>query len=80
MYIISFFFFFIEAASRISMNVLNVKDLNFLFPYFVAGEFLLLVILFIRKLALPQYLYVPMIMLAAFFLLDTGMVANEVKK
>ncbi|WP_294307761.1 hypothetical protein [uncultured Chryseobacterium sp.] len=62
------------------MNVLNVKDLNFLFPYFVAGEFLLLVILFIRKLALPQYLYVPMIMLAAFFLLDTGMVANEVKK
>ncbi|WP_294222825.1 hypothetical protein [uncultured Chryseobacterium sp.] len=74
------FLFFIEAASRISMNVLNVKDLNFLFPYFVAGEFLLLVILFIRKLALPQYLYVPMIMLATFFLLDTGMVANEVKK
>jgi hypothetical protein len=74
------FLFLIEATARISLDYFKVNDLNFLFPYFVSGEFLLLGILFIRKLTLPWYWYIPVALLAGFFLLDTGIIANEVKK
>jgi hypothetical protein len=74
------FLFLIEATGRIAINFFNAKDLNFLFPYYVAGDFLILGILFIRKLTLPKYWYIPVVMLAGFFLLDTGIITNEVKK
>ena len=57
-----------------------MKDLGFLFPYYVAGDFLLLGILFIRKLGLSRIWYIPVALLAGFFLLDMGIIPNEVKK
>ncbi|GAA5086941.1 hypothetical protein GCM10023210_09340 [Chryseobacterium ginsengisoli] len=74
------FLFLIEATGRISINLFNAKDLNFLFPYYVSGDFLILGILFIRKLALRWYWYIPVVILAGFFLLDTGIIGNEIKK
>ncbi len=74
------FLFLIEAIGRVSISYFHVKDLNFLFPYYVAGEFLMLGILFIRKLTLPWFWYIPVMILAGYFLLDTGTIANEVKK
>jgi len=74
------FLFLIEAAGRVSISLFHVKGLDFLFPYYVAGEFLILGILFVKKLALPWYCYIPVGLLALFFLLDTEMVTNEVKK
>lgn len=74
------FLFLIEAAGRIAVNFFNVKDLSFLFPYYVAGDFLILGHLFIRKLTLHKYWYIPVAILACFFFLDTGIITNEVKK
>jgi hypothetical protein len=74
------FLFLIEATGRVSINFFNVKDLNFLFPYYVSGDFLILGILFIRKLALRWYWYIPVVLLAGFFLLDTEIINNEIKK
>ncbi|BEV04264.1 hypothetical protein [Chryseobacterium gambrini] len=70
----------IEAIGRVSISFFHVKDLNFLFPYYVAGEFLILGILFVKKLALPWYCYIPVGLLALCFWLDFGIVTNEVKK
>lgn len=74
------FLFLIEAIGRVSISFFHVKDLNFLFPYYVAGEFLILGILFVKKLVLPWYWYIPVALLAGCFALDTGIVTNEVKK
>ncbi len=74
------FLFLIEAAAKISIKLFHVKDLGFLFPYYVAGDFLLLGILFIRKLGLSRIWYIPVALLAGFFLLDVGIIPNEVKK
>ncbi|WP_308006549.1 hypothetical protein, partial [uncultured Chryseobacterium sp.] len=74
------FLFLIEAIGRVSISFFHVKDLNFLFPYYVAGEFLILGILFVKKLALPWYCYIPVGLLALCFWLDFGIVTNEVKK
>lgn len=74
------FLFFIEATGRVAINFFNVHDLNFLFPYYVAGDFLILAHLFIRKLNLHRYWYIPVAVLTCFFVLDTGIITNEVKK
>ncbi|MCS3871210.1 hypothetical protein J3D55_004126 [Chryseobacterium ginsenosidimutans] len=74
------FLFLIEATGRVSINLFNAKDLNFLFPYYVSGDFLILGILFIRKLALRWYWYIPVVILAGFFLVDTEIISNEIKK
>ncbi len=74
------FLFLIEAAAKISIKLFNVNDLGFLFPYYVAGDFLILCTLFIRKLALSRIWYIPVALLAGFFVLDIGVVPNEVKK
>lgn len=74
------FLFLVEATAKIFLEYFKVKDLNFLFPYYVSGEFILLGILFIKKLGLPKYWYIPVVMLTGYFLLDTGTIPNEVKK
>lgn len=74
------FLFLIEAAAKISIKLFNVNDLGFLFPYYVAGDFLVLGILFIRKLGLSWIWYILVALLAGFFLLDLGIIPNEVKK
>ncbi|WP_306618994.1 hypothetical protein [Chryseobacterium ginsenosidimutans] len=57
-----------------------MKDLNFIFPYFVSGELLLLGVLFIRKLRLSYYWYIPIVALAGYFFIDNSTINNEVKK
>jgi hypothetical protein len=74
------FSFFDRSGRKSFYQSFHVKGLDFLFPYYVAGEFLILGILFVKKLALPWYCYIPVGLLALFFLLDTEMVTNEVKK
>jgi hypothetical protein len=73
------FLFLIEAIVKIALHLFKVQDLNFLFPYYVSGELLLLGILFIRKLKMPYYGYIPIVLLAGYFLIDTH-ITNEVKK
>ncbi len=74
------FLFLIEALSKISMICFKVKDLGFLFPYYISGDFLMLASLFIRKLSLPKLWYIPVILLAGFFLMETPGISYEVKK
>lgn len=49
------FLFLIEVISLFFAYVLELQDTSFLYPYYIAGEFLLLVSLFIAKLDLPKY-------------------------
>lgn len=74
------FLFLIEAVVKISLYLFNVKDLGFIFPYYVSGELLLLGILFIRKLNLSYYWYIPLVMLAGCLFIDMKDVTNDVKK
>ncbi|MCX8531682.1 hypothetical protein [Chryseobacterium luquanense] len=37
--------------------VIELQDTSFIYPYYIAGEFLLLTSLFIKKLDLPKYLF-----------------------
>lgn len=74
------FLFLIETLIKISMFYFRVKDLDFLFPYYVSGDFLMLGILFIRKLKLPGFWYIPVILLACFFFIKTEGIPDEVKK
>ncbi|NML55911.1 hypothetical protein [Chryseobacterium cheonjiense] len=54
--------------------------MNFVFPFYVAGELLLLGILYIRKLHMSVYWYIPVALLAALFFIDSQMLTNDVKK
>lgn len=74
------FLFLIETLIKISMFFFRVKDLNFLFPYYVSGDFLMLGILFIKKLKLPRFWFIPVILLACFFFIKTDGIPDEVKK
>ncbi|MDQ0592958.1 hypothetical protein QFZ37_001327 [Chryseobacterium ginsenosidimutans] len=74
------FLFLIEAVVKIALYQFKVKDLNFIFPYFVSGELLLLGVLFIRKLRLSYYWYIPIVALAGYFFIDNSTINNEVKK
>ncbi|KAA0130429.1 hypothetical protein FY557_01495 [Chryseobacterium sp. SN22] len=58
----------------------HAKELNHIFPYYVSGELLVLGTLFIRKLNLSSYLYIPLILTAGFFLLSNDIIVNETKK
>ena len=80
MCIISFFFFLIEAVVKLCFYIFGIKDVNFVFPFYVAGEFLLLGILFIRKLRIPGYGYIPLGLLTVLFLADFHLLENDVKK
>lgn len=73
------FLFLIEAAVKLCFYIFGIKDVNFVFPFYVAGELLLLGVLFIRKLNMSVYWYIPVALLAAFFFIDSQ-VTNDVKK
>lgn len=74
------FLFLIEAVVKLCFYVFNLSDVNFIFPFYVAGEFLLLCILFISKLKRSVYWYIPVGILTILFLIDTQLVTNDVKK
>ena len=70
----------IETVVKLCLYVFNLKDVNFVFPFYVAGELLLLGILYIRKLNMSVYWYIPVALLAALFFIDSQMLTNDVKK
>jgi hypothetical protein len=74
------FLFLIEAIVKVSLYLFKAKDLNFIFPYYVSGELLVLGILFIRKLKMSYYWYIPLVILAGGLFIDFGYVTGDVKK
>ncbi len=74
------FLFLVECAIKIAIHGFHVKELNNIFPYYVSGELLVLGTLFIRKLNLTAYLYIPLVLTAGFFLLSNDIIVNETKK
>ncbi|KQT23962.1 hypothetical protein ASG22_08025 [Chryseobacterium sp. Leaf405] len=74
------FLFLIEAIVKISLYLLNIKDMGFIFPFYVAGELLLLGVLFIRKFQLSYYWYIPLVLLAGGVFIDIPNVTGDVKK
>lgn len=74
------FLFLIEAIVKIALYQFEMKELNSIFPYYVSGELLLLGILFIRKLKMSYYWYIPLVILAGYLFFDTQMLTNEIKK
>lgn len=74
------FLFLIECTINIMIHGFHAKELNHIFPYYVSGELLVLGTLFIRKLNLSSYLYIPLILTAGFFLLSNDIIVNETKK
>ncbi|MEC5172056.1 MULTISPECIES: hypothetical protein [unclassified Chryseobacterium] len=74
------FLFLIEAVVKLCLYVFNLRDVNFVFPFYVAGELLLLGILYIRKLNMSVYWYIPVVLLAALFFTDSQMLTSDVKK
>jgi hypothetical protein len=70
----------IEAVVKLCLYVFNLRDVNFVFPFYVAGELLLLGILYIRKLNMSVYWYIPVFLLAALFFIDSEMLTGDVKK
>ncbi|MFY1047015.1 hypothetical protein [Chryseobacterium sp. GP-SGM7] len=51
------FLFLVELISLFFAYVIELQDTSFIYPYYIAGEFLLLTSLFIKKLDLPKYLF-----------------------
>lgn len=74
------FLFLIEAIVKIALHHFKMKDLNFIFPYYVSGELLLLGILFIRKLQMSYFWYIPLVILAGCIFTDIANVAGDVRK
>lgn len=74
------FLFLIEAVVKLCLYVFNLRDVNFIFPFYVAGELLLLGILYIRKLNMSIYWYIPVVLLAALFFTDSETFTGDVKK
>jgi hypothetical protein len=74
------FLFFIEAAIKISIYVLKLKNIDFLYPLYVSGELLLLGSLFIRKSNLSKYWYIPIFILVGYFFFVNKIETNEFKK
>lgn len=74
------FLFLIEAVVKLCLYIFNLRDVNFVFPFYVAGELLLLGILYIRKLNMSIYWYIPVALLAALFFIDSETLTGDVKK
>lgn len=74
------FLFFIEAAIKISIYALKLKNIDFLYPLYVSGELFLLGSLFIRKLNLSKYWYIPIFVLMGYFFFVNKVETNELKK
>ncbi|EJL74796.1 hypothetical protein [Chryseobacterium populi] len=63
------FLLLIEAATNFLTLVLHFKDTSFLYPIYIAGEFFVLVSLFIRKLNLSNFWFIPVVILTFGFLI-----------
>ncbi len=74
------FLFLIETVVKVSLYVFKHDDVNFLFPYYVSGELLLLAGLFIKKSNLSSYLYIPVVLLVGYFFIDSKIETNDLKK
>jgi hypothetical protein len=74
------FLFFIEAAIKFSIYALKLKNIDFLYPLYVSGELFLLGSLFIRKLNLSKYWYIPIFVLMGYFFFVNKVETNELKK
>ncbi|MCW3159967.1 hypothetical protein [Chryseobacterium oryctis] len=61
------FLFLIEVINKLLIYVFNIENTVFLYPIYIAGEFLILTTLFIRKLNLPKYWFVFSLLLFLIF-------------
>ncbi|GEN66867.1 MULTISPECIES: hypothetical protein [Chryseobacterium] len=64
------FLFFIELLNLILPYIFNLNDTSFLYPLYIAGEFFLLSVLFIRKLDWPKYFLGLVALVAAGFMIS----------
>ncbi|CAH0279177.1 hypothetical protein [Chryseobacterium sp. Bi04] len=64
------FLFFIELLNLVLPYVFNLNDTSFLYPLYIAGEFFLLSVLFIRKLELPRNFLALVAVVAAGFMIS----------
>lgn len=63
------FLFLVELMSLIFAYVFELQDTSFIYQYYIAGEFLLLTNIFIKKLDLPKYTLAISSAVAAIFLI-----------
>ncbi|ASW76062.1 hypothetical protein IQ37_08715 [Chryseobacterium piperi] len=74
------FLFLIEAAVKISIYLLQLGNVDFLYPIYVSGELFMLASLFIRKSALSYYWYIPVAVLIGFFFIESDFGTHDLKK
>lgn len=74
------FLFLIEAIVKISIYLLNLENIDFLYPLYVSGELLMLGSLFIKKTALSYYWYIPILAAIGYFFIEGNVGNNEIKK
>lgn len=74
------FLFLIESIVKISIYLLQLENVDFLYPLYVSGELLILGILFIKKSNLSYYWYIPIIAAIGYFLIGNNIGTNELKK
>lgn len=74
------FLFLIESIVKISIYLLQLENVDFLYPVYVSGELLILGILFIKKSNLSYYWYIPIVAAIGYFLIGNNMGTNELKK
>jgi hypothetical protein len=74
------FLFLIESIVKISIYLLKLENVDFLYPLYVSGELLILGILFIKKSNLSYYWYIPILAAISYFLIGSNMGTNELKK
>ncbi|MDV7697399.1 hypothetical protein N6B72_10745 [Chryseobacterium soli] len=74
------FLFLIESIVKISIYLLQLENVDFLYPLYVSGELLILGILFIKKSNLSYYWYIPIVAAIGYFLIGNNVGTNELKK
>ncbi|KFF13264.1 hypothetical protein IW15_05555 [Chryseobacterium soli] len=74
------FLFLIESIVKISIYLLQLENVDFLYPLYVSGELLILGILFIKKSNLSYYWYIPIVAAIGYFLIGNNIGTNELKK
>jgi hypothetical protein len=74
------FLFLIEAVVKISIYLLKLENVDFLYPVYVSGELLMLGSLFIRKSKLSYYWYILIAVLLGFFFIESEFGTNDLKK
>ncbi|MDH6250801.1 hypothetical protein M2347_000528 [Chryseobacterium sp. H1D6B] len=74
------FLFLIEAVVKISIYLLKLENVDFLYPVYVSGELLMLSSLFIRKSKLSYYWYIPIAVLMGCFFIESEFGSNDLKK